>query len=148
MIGYYVHHHGAGHSTRATAVARACAALGERVVGLSSRPRPADWPGEWVELPDDTTGIDDLAAPAAHHDATAGGALHFAPLRAGFGPRQQAIAQWVSRARSVAAHFAALGVGRGDVVTLMLPSGVDYATCYAAAAMLGAGGLPARLTAA
>ncbi|MCT1351982.1 MULTISPECIES: class I adenylate-forming enzyme family protein [Gordonia] len=47
-------------------------------------------------------------------------------------------AQWVSRARSVAAHFAALGVGRGDVVTLMLPSGVDYATCYAAAAMLGA----------
>ena len=64
MIGYYVHHHGAGHSTRATAVARACAALGERVVGLSSRPRPADWPGEWVELPDDTTGIGDLAALA------------------------------------------------------------------------------------
>ena len=128
MIGYYVHHHGAGHSTRATAVARACAALGERVVGLSSRPRPADWPGEWVELPDDTTGIDDIAAPAAHHDVTAGGALHFAPLRAGFGPRQQAIAQWVSRAQprvvvvdvsvEVTALVRLLGV---PVVTVAMP---------------------------
>ncbi|CAM3207503.1 acyl-CoA synthetase (AMP-forming)/AMP-acid ligase II [Williamsia muralis] len=46
--------------------------------------------------------------------------------------------QWVSRARAVASHFAATGVGKGDVVTLLLPSGIDYATCYAAAAMLGA----------
>lgn len=47
-------------------------------------------------------------------------------------------AEWVGRARSVAAQFAALGVGKGDVVTLWLPSGIDYATCYAAAAMIGA----------
>ncbi|NKY64604.1 acyl--CoA ligase [Gordonia rubripertincta] len=47
-------------------------------------------------------------------------------------------AQWVSHARSVAGHFAGAGVGKGDVVTLMLPSGIDYAICYAAAAMLGA----------
>ena len=30
------------------------------------------------------------------------------------------------------------GVGKGDVVALWLPSGIDYATCYAAAAMIGA----------
>jgi acyl-CoA synthetase (AMP-forming)/AMP-acid ligase II len=47
-------------------------------------------------------------------------------------------AQWIGRARCVAAQFAGLGVSKGDVVTLWLPSGIDYATCYAAAAMIGA----------
>jgi acyl-CoA synthetase (AMP-forming)/AMP-acid ligase II len=47
-------------------------------------------------------------------------------------------AEWIGRARSVAAQFADLGVGKGDVVALWLPSGIDYATCYAAAAMIGA----------
>jgi acyl-CoA synthetase (AMP-forming)/AMP-acid ligase II len=47
-------------------------------------------------------------------------------------------ADWIGRARAVANQFADLGVGKGDVVTLWLPSGIDYATCYAAAAMIGA----------
>ncbi|HEY1841705.1 MAG TPA: class I adenylate-forming enzyme family protein [Mycobacterium sp.] len=47
-------------------------------------------------------------------------------------------AQWIGRARCVAAQFADLGIGKGDVVALWLPSGIDYATCYAAAAMIGA----------
>lgn len=47
-------------------------------------------------------------------------------------------AEWVGRSRGVAAQFADLGVGKGDVVVLWLPSGIDYATCYAAAAMIGA----------
>jgi acyl-CoA synthetase (AMP-forming)/AMP-acid ligase II len=47
-------------------------------------------------------------------------------------------AEWIGRARCVAAQFADLGVGKGDVVALWLPSGIDYATCYAAAAMIGA----------
>ena len=47
-------------------------------------------------------------------------------------------AEWIVRARGVAAQLADLGVGKGDVVTLWLPSGIDYATCYAAAAMIGA----------
>ncbi len=47
-------------------------------------------------------------------------------------------AGWIGRARSVATQFADLGVGKGDVVALWLPSGIDYATCYAAAAMIGA----------
>jgi acyl-CoA synthetase (AMP-forming)/AMP-acid ligase II len=47
-------------------------------------------------------------------------------------------AEWIGRARGVATQFAVLGVGKGDVVTLWLPSGIDYATCYASAAMIGA----------
>ena len=47
-------------------------------------------------------------------------------------------AEWIERARGVAVQFAELGVGKGDVVLLSLPSGIDYATCYAAAAMIGA----------
>src|ERR1700733_7185744 len=56
-------------------------------------------------------------------------------------------AEWIDRARGVAAQFADLGVGKGDVVVLWLPSGIDYATCYAAAAMIGAitAGLNPRL---
>ena len=46
--------------------------------------------------------------------------------------------EWIERARGVATQFAELGVGKGDVVALWLPSGIDYATCYAAAAMIGA----------
>ncbi|ODQ89282.1 class I adenylate-forming enzyme family protein [Mycolicibacterium flavescens] len=47
-------------------------------------------------------------------------------------------ADWVGRARAVAVQFSDAGVGKGDVVALWLPSGIDYATCYAAAAMIGA----------
>ncbi|MBJ7336496.1 class I adenylate-forming enzyme family protein [Mycolicibacterium sp.] len=47
-------------------------------------------------------------------------------------------ADWIPRARGVAAQFADLGVVKGDVVALWLPSGIEYATCYAAAAMIGA----------
>jgi acyl-CoA synthetase (AMP-forming)/AMP-acid ligase II len=47
-------------------------------------------------------------------------------------------ADWIARARAVANQFSDLGIGKGDVVTLWLPSGIDYATCYAAAAMIGA----------
>jgi acyl-CoA synthetase (AMP-forming)/AMP-acid ligase II len=56
-------------------------------------------------------------------------------------------AEWIGRARGVATQFADLGVGKGDVVMLWLPSGIDYATCYAAAATIGAitAGLNPRL---
>lgn len=47
-------------------------------------------------------------------------------------------AEWIGRARGVADQFVELGVGKGDVVALWLPAGIDYATCYAAAAMIGA----------
>ncbi len=56
-------------------------------------------------------------------------------------------AEWIGRARGVATQLADLGVSKGDVVVLWLPSGIDYATCYAAAAMIGAitAGLNPRL---
>jgi acyl-CoA synthetase (AMP-forming)/AMP-acid ligase II len=47
-------------------------------------------------------------------------------------------ADWIGRARAVATQFVELGVGKGDVVALWLPSGIDYATCFAAAATIGA----------
>lgn len=47
-------------------------------------------------------------------------------------------ADWIGRARGVARQFIELGVVKGDVVALWLPSGIDYATSYAAAAMIGA----------
>lgn len=47
-------------------------------------------------------------------------------------------AQWDAAADGIAALLAANGVGRGDVVCLMLPSSIDYAVAYQAAARLGA----------
>lgn len=102
MIGWYVHHVGSGHATRATAIAAHLVDAGQTVVGLSTAPRPADWPGEWVELPPDTEGLDlsqgHDGLPAAL-DVQAGGALHFAPLSAGFATRQQVLAGWVAEHR-------------------------------------------------
>lgn len=92
MIGYYVHHQGAGHATRACAVA---ALLGEPVTGFSSAPRPAGWPGAWVRLP-----ADDTPAPLPAQDVEAGGALHWAPLaHAGYGERMGAMARWITDAQ-------------------------------------------------
>lgn len=69
MIGYYVHHHGLGHRTRAVQIARQ---LPGTVVGFGSLPAPADWPGSWCELPSDL-----CESPV---DPTANGVLHWAPL--------------------------------------------------------------------
>ena len=54
------------------------------------------------------------------------------------GNQRISYADWMQRADSLAAEFCSRGVGRGDVVVLMLPSGIDYAVAYAAAAKLGA----------
>jgi hypothetical protein len=90
MIGYYIHHQGDGHATRAQAIARH---LGhEQVTGLSSRPRPIGWEGRWLRLAsDDDPPVADLA------DRTAGGALHWAPSRhPGLRMRMAQIAAWVA----------------------------------------------------
>lgn len=77
MIGYYVHHHGRGHLTRALGITRH---LREDVVFFSSSPRPATIrPGDdWVQLPSDVPPTD--PAPV---DATANGRLHWAPVGVG-----------------------------------------------------------------
>src|SRR4051812_29976095 len=47
-------------------------------------------------------------------------------------------AVWDRAADGLAAHLSDLGVGRGDVVALLLPSSADYAVCYQAVMRLGA----------
>jgi acyl-CoA synthetase (AMP-forming)/AMP-acid ligase II len=54
------------------------------------------------------------------------------------GAQRLTFAGWHRRAAGLAAVLARRGVAKGDVVCLMLPSSIDYAVCYAAAAQLGA----------
>jgi acyl-CoA synthetase (AMP-forming)/AMP-acid ligase II len=54
------------------------------------------------------------------------------------GGQRVTFGEWLERAGLLAAEFRARGVGRGDVVALMLPASVDYAVCYAAAVKIGA----------
>lgn len=90
MIGYYVHHVGRGHLHRACELARV---LDERVVGLSSLPRPSGWVGEWVELDRDDEG----PAPV---DPTAHGRLHWVPAGDdGLSRRSAQLSAWLARAR-------------------------------------------------
>jgi hypothetical protein len=89
VIGYYIHHLGRGHLEMARSIT---ARLSERVTGLSSLGRPADWPGAWVTLP-----RDDSDGPVA--DPTAHGQLHWAPLgHPGLRGRMAAIAGWIDEA--------------------------------------------------
>lgn len=90
MIGYYVHHHGKGHLTRARCIA---AALPEPVTVLSSFPAPdqLDPFVAWVQLTPDDHDRDRI-------DVAAGGALHWAPRRApGYQARMHQLAAWVER---------------------------------------------------
>ena len=54
------------------------------------------------------------------------------------GRRSLTFAQWDRAADGVAGHLARLGVAKGDVVCLLLPSSIDYAVLYAALLRLGA----------
>lgn len=87
MIGYYVHHHGVGHITRASQIARH---LRSGVIGFSSLERPEDWPGEWVHLSSDLTDTPE--------DPHAGGVLHWAPVHhEGFSKRMATLSQHMAR---------------------------------------------------
>ena len=92
MIGYYVHHQGAGHLARLTNLSRH---LRSPVVGLSSLAPPADWEGDWVSLrPDDDP------SPGPDADVDAQGRLHWAPLRhPGYTSRMATIAGWIQAHR-------------------------------------------------
>ncbi len=91
MIGWYVHHHGAGHQQRLLAVSRH---LGTPVTALGSAGPPSGFPGEWIPLPRDD---DD---PVDRASATVDGALHWVPLHHhGLQDRTAAIAAWIARAR-------------------------------------------------
>ena len=90
VIGYYVHHVGAGHLHRARAVAARSHAT---VTGLSSLPAPDGWAGPWLQLDRDDRGSDPV-------DPTAGGGLHWAPEHdAGLRRRMATLSAWIDRAR-------------------------------------------------
>jgi hypothetical protein len=117
MIGYYVHHHGAGHLARAGAIARRSEVP---VTGLSSAPRPVGWDGPWLQLPLDVGAPSgDQADPSADH------ALHWAPLgHPGLRARMARVAGWIESARP-----SALIVDVSVEVTLMARlMGVPVAT--------------------
>jgi hypothetical protein len=82
LVGWYVHHHGAGHRTRFSAVRPQ---LDADVVVFSSLAAPADLPDDttWVELERDdtaTTGADGVVRHPADASPTVGGLLHWAPV--------------------------------------------------------------------
>lgn len=52
--------------------------------------------------------------------------------------RRLTFAEWARAADGVATRLAGLGVGRGDVVGISLPSSIDYAVAYQAVVRLGA----------
>ncbi len=54
------------------------------------------------------------------------------------GRRSVTFAEWDRAADGVAGHLARLGVAKGDVVCLLLPSSIEYAVLYAALLRLGA----------
>ena len=54
------------------------------------------------------------------------------------GRRRLTFGAWDAGADAVAGLLASLGVAKGDVVCLLLPSSIDYAVCYQAAARIGA----------
>src|SRR5579862_5010984 len=54
------------------------------------------------------------------------------------GRRRLTFAAWETASGAVAGMFASMGVTKGDVVCLLVPSSIDYALCYQAAARIGA----------
>jgi UDP-N-acetylglucosamine--N-acetylmuramyl-(pentapeptide) pyrophosphoryl-undecaprenol N-acetylglucosamine transferase len=87
MIGYYIHHQGSGHLTRAQCI---CAHLRSPVTALSSLPVADGLFDHVVRLP-----ADDLAARVI--DPTAHDVLHWVPVGdRGLRERMAAIGQWIT----------------------------------------------------
>lgn len=90
MIGYYVHHQGAGHLRRMQSIV---AHVDEPVTVLSSLARPAWFDGEWVHLAADD-------ADPHPRGVTAGGTLHWAPRHdPGLARRSAQVLCWLVAAR-------------------------------------------------
>ena len=90
MIGYYVHHQGAGHLRRLETLRPH---LATEVTVLSSLPAPRAWRGPWVTL-----ASDDTAHPMV--DADARGTLHWVPQHhPGLRTRARQIVDWLDEAK-------------------------------------------------
>ncbi len=80
--------------------------------------------GDWLR---------DVASREGGRDAF----VSFPPGRAPHDPRRMTYAEWDRRSDALAAGLASLGLGRGDVLALLLPPRPEYALCYLAAAKIG-----------
>ncbi|MFM8411832.1 MAG: AMP-binding protein, partial [Alphaproteobacteria bacterium] len=80
--------------------------------------------GDWLR---------EVAAREGDRDAF----VSFPPGRAPQDPRRITYAEWDRRSDAIAAGLAALGLGRGDVLALLLPPRPEYAFCYLGAAKIG-----------
>ena len=98
-VGWYVHHHGAGHRTRASVLGEELGRRGHDVWLLgSSVGQASGFAGGIVPLPMDHPLEDDV--PEHRADVSAGGLLHWAPLRHnGLRRRMAGIAGWVEEHR-------------------------------------------------
>jgi hypothetical protein len=95
VIGYYVHHHGRGHVTRAATLLAHLPPTTE-VTGLSTLPRPPAWPQLWVQLDPDADD-DPFELPV---DPTAGGTFHWVPRgHDGLRSRMSTISRWIDATR-------------------------------------------------
>lgn len=96
-VGWYVHHHGAGHRTRAMTVGARLAARGQEVTLLGSELEHRSVINAGltpVRLAQDYP-LDE-GHSAGGDDLTVGGLMHWAPLRhRGFQERMTTIARWV-----------------------------------------------------
>jgi hypothetical protein len=123
LVGWYVHHHGAGHRTRFSAVRPH---LDADVVVFSSLAAPADLPVDttWVELERDdapTVGPDGVLRHPADASPTVGGLLHWAPVgHPGHTARLGRIASSIVEAASEGRPFDAMVVDVSVEVTLFV----------------------------
>lgn len=100
MIGYYIHHHGRGHLSRARTIADA---LEEPVTGLSSLRRPNGWRGEWIDLPLDVPAENSDPVDPDADTTTAHGRLHWVPPGVpGLRQRMARISAWIDAAHPAA----------------------------------------------
>ena len=123
LVGWYVHHHGAGHRTRFSAVRPH---LDADVVVFSSLSAPVDLPDDttWIELERDdapTTGPDGVVRRPAEASPTVGGLLHWAPVgHPGHASRLARIAGEIAGAADGGRPFDAMVVDVSVEVTLFV----------------------------
>ena len=93
LVGYYVHHRGAGHRIRAAVVGDELRERGIRVVALGTGGCATRASSAWIELPPDDDGTE-WRTPDADR------MLHWSPLgHSGYMRRMSAIAAWTAAAR-------------------------------------------------
>lgn len=126
-IGWYVHHHGSGHLNRMSVVRRHL----DAVAVLSTLADPADGHA-WVQLARDDDG--------ETSDASAGGSLHWAPLRhTGLRARAAAVSAWIEQAQpaamvvDVSTEIAVLARLHGVPVVLVAQRGIRHDAAHALA---------------